>query len=97
MLWCRTATVTGSLTQSQGFFFHWLPGPRRAHRVHPGAPCLTPQIPSQNRLHFVPPKTEQSTPAHALELGGPLSPRVSCPEWPDRREQRHGQVWERLL
>ena len=44
-----------------------LPAARRAHRVHPGAPCLTQRIPYRNRPHLVPPKTEQSTPAHALD------------------------------
>src|SRR5215471_2477104 len=36
-------------------------------------------------------------PLRAPRLGELLLARVHWLEWPDRREPRHGQLWERLL
>src|SRR5918996_3466020 len=95
---CCTRTVSGFLTQGQRsvFCYHALAVPR-LRRVHPGAPCLAQRRPSRNPPHLAPPKTEQSTPAHAPRLGEPFSPRVNCSDWPSRRETQHAKVWERLL
>src|SRR5262245_12576202 len=93
-----TWTAIGSLARGRQSVFaeHALAGPR-TRRVHPGAACLAARIPSRNRPHLVPPKTEQSTLVHATPLGEVLSPRVHWPDWPARRETRHWQFWDPLL